>query len=283
LNHGNGYRMSFGPPVTPSIIKKLMIANVAVFAAQVLIPNLSPACVVSPERVWIQHEIWRPFTYMWLHSISVIPLHLLINMFMLWMFGSELALYWGDKRFLRYYLNCGFGAGVLIATVPFLPGLAGWPPLTEELTKTTLGASGAVMGVLLAFSFTWPYRTIQLIFPPIPLKAIWLIPFVFVMEFMTGSSNVSHLGHLGGVVVGWMYLVHEGKTPGAPTFATLKRRYQRFRTGRPSTSYPTSSPAKAAKPEPKLSLKRRYQRQKMRRKLRSVPGEARPEQDQNDD
>jgi membrane associated rhomboid family serine protease len=275
--------MRFGPPVTPPIIKKLMLANVAVFVAQILIPNLTPAGVVGPERVWVEREIWRPFTYMWLHNISVMPLHLAMNMFMLWMFGSELALHWGDKRFLRYYLNCGFGAGILIATVPFLPGLAGWPPWTEELTKTTLGASGAVMGVLLAYSFTYPYSTIQLIFPPIPLRAIWLIPFVLVMDLMTGSSNVSHLGHLGGVVVGWIYLVYEGKTPGAPTFETLKRRFQRFRTGKPPKGYPPSRPSKAARPERKLSLKRRYQRQKMRRKLRSVPGEAGPEQDRNDD
>ncbi|MBW2399606.1 MAG: rhomboid family intramembrane serine protease [Deltaproteobacteria bacterium] len=283
MNSGNSYRVSFGPPVTPRIIKRLMLANVAVFVAQIAIPNLTPAGVVSPDLVWIQRQIWRPFTYMWFHHISVLPLHLAMNMFMLWMFGSELALYWGEKRFLRYYLNCGFGAGFLIATVPFLPGLAGWPPWTEELTKTTLGASGAIMGVLLAFSFTWPYSTIRLIFPPIPLKAIWLIPFVFVMEFMTGSSNVSHLGHLGGVVVGWLYLIHEGKTPDAPTIETLKRRYRRWRTPTPPTNYPTASPSKPARPEPKLSLKRRYQRQKMRRKLRSVPGEARPEKDQNDD
>ena len=283
MHGGSGYRRRFGPSATPPIIKKLMLANVAVFVAQILIPNLTPAGVVSPEQVWVDREIWRPFTYMWLHNISVIPLHLGINMFMLWMFGSELALYWGDKRFLRYYLNCGIGAGILIATVPYLPGLAGWPPWTEELTKTTLGASGAVIGVLLAFSFTWPYSRIQLVFPPISLKAIWLIPFVFIMDFVTGSENVSHVGHLGGVAVGWLYLIHEGKTPDVPTFETLKRRYKRYRAEKSAPSPPVSRPSKAPRPERKLSLKRRYQRQKMRRKLRSVPGEGRPKREQNDD
>jgi len=283
LSASGGYSFRFGPAFTPAIIKKLMLANLAVFVAQILIPNLSPAGVVSPEHVWSQGQIWRPFTYMWLHHISFIPLHLAMNMFMLWMFGSELALYWGDKRFLRYYLNCGFGAGILIATVPYLPGLAGWPPWTAELSKTTLGASGAVMGVLLAYSFTWPYRTIQLIFPPIPIKAIWLIPFVFVMELVAGSSNVSHVGHLGGVAVGWLYLIHEGKTPDVPTLATLKRSYKQYRARKATPTSPTPKPAKPFRRKPKQSLRRRYERQKMRKKLRSVPGEARPKQGEKND
>jgi hypothetical protein len=85
------------------------------------------------------------------------------------------------------------------------------------------------MGVLLAFSFTWPDRTIQLLFPPMPLKAIWLIPLLFFFELFSGRSNVSHVGHLGGVVVGWIYLVREGRTPGAPNLRVLKLRYERYR------------------------------------------------------
>jgi membrane associated rhomboid family serine protease len=266
--------MSFGPPVTPQIIKNLMIANAAVFLAQVVIPPVSALGVVIPERVWLHLEIWRPFTYMWLHSVGGLPLHLLMNVFMLWMFGSELALYWGQKRFLRYYLTCGVGAGLLIATLPFLPGLTGWwSPMTEELAKSTLGASGAVMGVLLAFSFTWPERTIQLLFPPIPLRAIWLIPLVLFFEFATGSPDVSHVGHLGGLVVGWTYLVHEGKTPGIPTFKTLKLRYQRSTMARSSKAIPARR---------RRSLKVRYQRYRMRNKLRSVQDEERQERDRKD-
>ena len=227
-----------------------MIANAAVFLAQVVIPYVHVLGVVIPERVWLNFEFWRPFTYMWLHSVRGLPLHLLMNMFMLWMFGSQLALYWGEKRFLRYYLACGVGAGILIATMPFIPIVAGWSSMTAEVGYSTLGASGAVMGVLLAFSFTWPDRTIQLIFPPIALKAIWLIPLLLFFEFTSGAANVSHLGHLGGLVVGWIYLVNEGKTPGAPTFKALKLRYQRYA---------------------------------MRKKLRAVHDEARRERDRNND
>lgn len=224
--NGRGYQqMSFGPPVTPQVVKNLMIANLVVFIAQYMLPPVWEYGVVAPDATWLGLQLWRPFTYMWLHG-SV--MHLALNMLALWMFGATLALYWGEERFLRYYLVCGVGAGFLIATVPLLPVLAGLGPVFGSTGIPTLGASGAVMGVLLAFSFTWPDRTIQLLFPPIPLKAIWLIPLLLFFEFFGGPRNVSHLGHLGGVVVGWIYLVREGRTPGAPNLKNLKLRYQRY-------------------------------------------------------
>ena len=224
----------FGPPVTPPIIKSLIIANLAVFVAQhlgtlgLLIQDLG---AVRPYDVWSRSFIWQPFTYMWLHASGSIW-HIGFNMFSLWMFGSPIAAVWGEKRFLRYYITCGIGAGVLIATLPYLTMFAGWGPSPQELRIPTVGASGAVMGVLLAYSFTWPDRTIMLLFPPIPLKAIWLIPLLFFMEFSTGPGNISHAGHLGGVLVGWIYLVREGRTPGAPTIDSLKHRYRRHRMRR---------------------------------------------------
>ncbi|MCP4038444.1 MAG: rhomboid family intramembrane serine protease [bacterium] len=248
--YGRGNQTGFGPPVTPNIIKNLMIANGVVFIAQHLTGGLvSKLGVVSPAQVWLHFELWRPFTYMWLHSTTS-PFHIIFNMFALWMFGSQMALHWGEQRFIRFYLACGVGAGLLIATVPFFPVVMGWSEMSYELAIPTLGASGAVMGCLLAYSLTWPNRTIQLIFPPIPLKAIWLIPLIFFMEFSSGQQGVSHVGHLGGVVVGYFYLLHEGRTPGVPTIQNLKLRW------------------------------RRYQ---MRRKLRSVHEEERRERKRRDD
>jgi len=219
--------MGFGPPITPPIIKNIMIANLVVFVAQIMSGGLVTSLgVVSPASVWWDFQLWRPFTYMWLHSQGSV-FHILFNMFTLWMFGSQLALTWGEQRFLKYYLVCGVGAGFLIATLPFLPVLMGIGYLSNPQIPT-LGASGAVMGVLLAYSVTWPNRTIQLLFPPIPLKAIWLIPFIFFMEFSSGPSNVSHAGHIGGVLVGWLYLLKEGRTPGVPTWETLKLKWRRY-------------------------------------------------------
>ena len=227
-----GAKMSFGPPTTPAIIKNLMIANGVVFIAQLAGPSIgfdvTGLGVVQPASVWGDFELWRIFSYMWLHSPNSI-LHIAFNMFSLWMFGSPLALLWGEQRFLRYYLLCGVGAGFLIATLPFLVAMMGFAIPAAELYGRTLGASGAVMGILLAYSFTWPDRTIMLIFPPIPIKSIYLIPLLFMMEWMSsGSGNVSHVGHLAGVFVGWIFLVNEGRTPGAPTPQTLLLKWRRY-------------------------------------------------------
>ena len=228
--------MSFGPPQTPEVIKNLMIANGIVFILQLVGPGMlglpiTGLGVVSPYQVWEGFELWRIFTYMWLHSPQSF-MHIAGNMFSLWMFGSSLALLWGEERFLKYYLLCGTGAGFLIATIPYLLSIVGIASPITEFTGVTLGASGAVMGVLLAYSFTWPDRTIMLLFPPIPIKAIWLIPLLFFMEWTfasMGNSNVSHTGHLAGVLVGWIYLVNEGRTPGAPTLQGLMMKWRRYR------------------------------------------------------
>jgi membrane associated rhomboid family serine protease len=225
---GRGYNVGFGPPVTPPIVKNIIIANVAVYVAQRLSPLVTDFGAVTPYHTWQQLELWRPFTYMWLHSEYSI-LHIAFNMFALWMFGSALALAWGEQRFLRYYLACGVGAGFVIATAPYIPVLMGLSAADMSLAIPTVGASGAVMGVLLAYSFTWPERTIMLIFPPIPIKAIWLIPLILFMELTSGPGNISHIGHLGGVAVGWIYMLREGRTPGAPTLDQLKYRYRRYK------------------------------------------------------
>ena len=230
-----GAQFSFGPPQTPEIIKNLLIANGVVFIAQLIGPRLgfdvTSFGVVQPAAVWGDFQIWRIFTYMWLHSPTSI-MHIAFNMLSLWMFGSSLALVWGEERFLRYYLVCGSGAGFMIASLPYLLGMLGISSSIADLTGVTLGASGAVMGVLLAYSFTWPDRTIMLLFPPIPIRSISLIPVLFVMEWMssaTGGGNVSHTGHLAGVFVGWIYLLNEGRTPGAPTLNSFLLKWRRYR------------------------------------------------------
>ncbi len=233
MNGRGGAQMSFGPPQTPAIIKNLMIANGVVFIAQLMGPSfgfdVTRLGVVQPAAVWSDFQLWRIFTYMWLHSPGSF-MHIAANMFSLWMFGSSLALLWGEERFLKYYLLCGTGAGFLIASIPFLLSMIGIPSSAADVWGQTLGASGAVMGCLLAYSFTWPDRKIMLLFPPIPIKALWLIPLLFVMEWMSSAnSNISHTGHLAGVLVGWIYLVNEGRTPGAPTPQNLLLRWRRYR------------------------------------------------------
>ncbi len=228
--YGRGYNsggMQFGPPLTPPVVKQLMIANAVVFVAQLLLQGgvIEALFAVRPVQVWQQGYVWQPFTYMWLHGGL---LHIAMNMFVLWMFGSPLAMAWGPQRFLRYYLLCGVGAGVIISLYPFLLAAVGIPGSTM---LRTLGASGAVYGVLLAYSLTWPDRTIMLIFPPVAFRAIWLIPITFGLNVLFGAGNVSHIGHLGGVIVGWLYLRRRGQAGAGNVLSTkqLRNRWRRYR------------------------------------------------------
>ena len=224
---GQSPGLGFGPPFTPPIIKQLLIANAVVFVLQMLMPAFADLAAVYPAAVWQGGYLWQPFTYMWLHGSLG---HLLMNLFVLWMFGSQLAMAWGTKRFLRFYLICGVGAGFIIATVPYLVVAVGLAP-AYSLGYATVGASGAIYGVLLAYSFTWPDRTIMLIFPPVAFRAIWLIPALFFMSIAFGGGNISHVGHLGGVVVAWLYMHRSGDTRGTQLFSLdqLKYRWRRYR------------------------------------------------------
>lgn len=223
-----GGGMGFGPPVTPQVIKTLMIATAAVFVVQelqILSPLLEARFAAVPMLFWYELNLWQPLTYMFLHGGLF---HIAMNMFMLWMFGSQLAMVWGEDRFLRYYLLCGVGAGVIIVTVPMLLNLLGFD---SNLAIPTIGASGAIYGVILAFSLTWPDRTIVLLFPPIPFKAIWLIPILFLMNLYFDRGNTSHIGHLGGVVVGYLLIQGSGDGGGF-NIDQLKHKWRRFRMRR---------------------------------------------------
>jgi membrane associated rhomboid family serine protease len=220
--------IGFGPPITPPVIKQLLIANLAVFVAQVA--GLIPVALLAatPTDFWTRFWVWQPFSYMWLHGGLG---HIAANMFSLWMFGSPLAMAWGTQRFLRFYLLCGVGAGLLIVSYPWVPVLLGITT-PAGLSIPTLGASGAVFGVLLAYSLTWPDRTIMFIFPPVAFRAIWLIPILFFLEIYFGPPNVSHLGHLGGVLIGWLLLRARGDTGRLLSIEQVRFRWRRWRMRR---------------------------------------------------
>lgn len=190
----NRYSMGGGFPGMTPMVQRIMIACAVVWVLQLALGRsgipITDLCAVSVDGV-LHGFLWQPFTYMWLHSTQT-PWHLVLNMFTLWMFGGQLEMVWGSRRFLRFYIVCGAGAGAIIFLWNWLMGVP-WP---------TLGASGAIYGVLTAFSVLWPDRTIMLLFPPIPLRAIWFIPFLFAMQLaLGGDGNVSTVGHLGGVIV----------------------------------------------------------------------------------
>ena len=212
-------RVRFGPPLT-AMVKRIMIINAVVWVIQIIclragIP-FTELLSVKPSDV-LQGQAWQLFTYMWLHDTSGL-LHIGFNMFGLWMFGSQLEQIWGSRRFLNFYLTCGFGAGAIIFAWNwiFAPNVS------------TLGASAAVYGCLTGFSLLWPDRTVMLLFPPIPMRAIWFIPFLFAMQLLfTTGQNVSHIGHLGGVFVA-AYLLKDHLAQ-VLSFRSLRHKWHRQR------------------------------------------------------
>lgn len=197
--------------ITPGV-KILVLACAGVFLVQTLIEIFLPLSVTAwinymfglvPRGVIPGLRIWQPFTYIFLHGGLF---HLLINMLMLWMFGRELELVWGKKRFINYFLLCGVGAGILTVLVKFVPLLWGQHPSDVP----TIGASGAIFGILIANAILFPDRQIWLF--PLPIM-IPMRPFVAVMgaiEFFStlGSTGdkVAHVCHLSGMLIGWVYL-----------------------------------------------------------------------------
>lgn len=125
-------------------------------------------------------------------------------MLMLWMFGMEIENIWGSKKFLIYYLLCGVVAGLFQLFIS---------PLLGDSPAVTIGASGAVYGVLIAFGLMYPNRYIFLYFL-VPIKAKYLIGFLIVLEFMlvdSAQSNVAHLAHLGGALAGFLFIMFDKK------------------------------------------------------------------------
>ena len=201
---GPGYGVRIGvPPLTP-MIRYIMIISGVIWAVQFLEVLVLKQAYLShyfglvPADV-IRGFLWQPFTYMWLHSPQFIS-HILFNMLILWMIGGDLERHWGSRAFLRYYLICGVGAGLFILFGGLLAG---------ETLSTTVGASGAIYGVLLAFGMIFSERRVllMLIFPVrARTLAIILFAVAFLSTLSASGGGVSHVAHLGGMVVGYLYL-----------------------------------------------------------------------------
>jgi len=130
-------------------------------------------------------------------------MHIFFNMLALASFGPILENYWGDKKFLIFYLATGIGAGIIYAIInQFLH-----PVLTSGVAPSMLGASGALYGILMAFGLIFPNLEIMLLFPPIPLKAKYMVFFMGGLTFLTDrSGSVAHLAHFGGALVAFVII-----------------------------------------------------------------------------
>lgn len=183
---------------TPPVVKNLIIINALVFMATALLPigdRMMEYGALALGTPWF--HTYQYITYMFLHSNFE---HLFFNMFALWMFGRTLEWALGSQRFLTYYVICGVGAALIQYGVAYLMG---------ELPLFLVGASGAVMGLLLAFGVMYPNATIMLLIPPIPMKAKWFVLIYALIELVLGwrgVGQVAHFAHVGGMVWGFLLL-----------------------------------------------------------------------------
>ncbi|MFN7925290.1 MAG: rhomboid family intramembrane serine protease [Bryobacteraceae bacterium] len=187
----------------PPGVKWLLIVNVAVFVAYFLAVRFGYAGLFEPFKLrlkWVVEgfAIWQPVTYLFLHD----PLgfgHIFFNMLALFMFGRDLELRWGTQAFLRYYFVCGIGAALCSLAMSAVTGHYG----------ATIGASGAIYGLLLAFGMLFPDQTIWFNFL-FPMKAKYFVMIIgavsFLMTLGATGDNVSHIAHLGGMLWGYLYL-----------------------------------------------------------------------------
>ena len=189
-------QFSYKPALFTDAIKILVSVNFGIFLLQTVAKTeglFFPLFGLVPKMVWSEFMIWQPFTYLFFHGGIW---HVLINMFVLWMFGSELERIWGKGHFLKFYFVTGVGAGL----VTMIFGLNSMTPI--------VGASGAVYGVLLAYGLTYPNRTVYL-YGIIPIKSLWFVIGIGIIAFMSSFDNVSqisHLTHLSGMMIGYLML-----------------------------------------------------------------------------
>ena len=219
----------------PTITKNLLIINVLAFIAMSV---LKPAAGLDLNDICGLHffmasdfHVYQLVTYMFMHGGFE---HILFNMFALWMFGCVVERVWGPKKFLFYYIFCGVGAGLLQEVAQFVSVYLDFnaqAPLSISQAVsimhvsasalnglTTVGASGAIYAILLAFGMIFPNERI-FIFPlPIPIKAKWFVMGYAAIELFsalaTPGDHVAHLAHLGGMLFGFLMIRYWQKHPG---------------------------------------------------------------------
>jgi len=197
-SYTRSYSLSGG---LPPGIRALLISNVAIFLLQFFtrgtrINELLGYFALVPAAVVKFFFVWQLATYMFLHAGIW---HILWNMLALWMFGCELERLWGTRRFLRFYFFCGMGAGVCVVLGNYLFGNPNVP---------TVGASGAIYGILLASAVLWPDRLILFSFL-IPIKMKYFVMIIGAIAFLNSfdaNSGVSNVAHLGGMLFGYAFL-----------------------------------------------------------------------------
>ena len=222
-NYGNRFQR------TTPIVLNLIIINVLVFVAQKAFGSDGPADPVT-ELFALHHyksDVFKPYqivTHMFMHGSFF---HLLFNMLGLWMFGSVVEKVWGPKKFLTFYLVCGVVAALTqLGFYAFEFGQYDQMVMSSELeaqyqtalrSNATVGASGAIMGVLAAFGYLFPNTELFIMPIPFPVKAKWAIIGIIALDVFGGISrvpgdNIAHFAHIGGAVTGFLLVLYWNRT-----------------------------------------------------------------------
>jgi membrane associated rhomboid family serine protease len=211
---------AFGPgPVSPAV-KWIIIANVVMFLVSMFV-DLTSYLGLVPQQVVERGWVWQLATYMFLHGGAA---HILFNMLGIWMFGTELERLWGTRFFTRFYALTGVGAGLTVLAVGLLP----FEVTRSTYYAATIGASGALYGLLMAFAIYYPDRPI-LMFLLFPVPAKYFVVIVGALAFLAGpGGDISNAAHLGGLIFGYLYL--RGGRGGLT--AELKYRYLKWKMNR---------------------------------------------------
>jgi membrane associated rhomboid family serine protease len=226
------------PDTLPPVVKNIIFINALFFLAteflfrdQFYFDGFRDQGLQGVFGLWpINHENFRPyqiFTHMFTHAGIM---HIVFNMFALWMFGRILESVWGPKKFLLFYLVCGIGAAAAHMVVAYFQyqevlqimeilKATGQTELLEQYqygAYDAVGASGAVMGVMVGFAYLFPNTELMLLFPPIPIKAKWLILIMIAYDLFGGlgktSDGIAHWAHLGGAAMGFILVYIWNKT-----------------------------------------------------------------------
>jgi membrane associated rhomboid family serine protease len=229
------YTRSYIGSFFPRGVKWLLITNIALFVIYYFATVFGRGSwfdplVLVPSDVLFRLNVWQLVTYMFLHDPHGF-LHILFNMLTLWMFGNDLESDWGTRFFLKYYFLCGIGAGICVIVANAFFG---------SLMTATIGSSGAIYGLLLAFGMMYPDRTVMFSFL-FPIKAKYFVMIMGAITFMStmgaAGSGVSHVAHLGGMLFGYVllrrYRARRPSLRGRTTLVgSLRNRYQDFKRQR---------------------------------------------------
>ena len=238
----------------PTMTKNLLVINILAYAATWVLKGSGVdlnGLLGLHFFLASEFHVYQFLTYMFLHGSFT---HILFNMFALWMFGSVIERVWGPKKFLFYYIVCGVGAGIVQELVQYgsymAQGLAAYQYVNMGGAQismdsyinlwTTIGASGAVYGILLAFGMIFPNERLFIIPFPFPIKAKWLIVGYIAIELFSAMSGpgdgVAHMAHLGGMLFGFLLIRYWrnhpdssqrfGRSYGQEFFDNLRRKYE---------------------------------------------------------